>query len=117
MNDDQTNLDASSRLEVVRTADSQPPDSPPKNLLQLLYLSNKEIENKLRRVFHDTFDMSIFFDYSGLKTLTFRVAKEFEKIPADTRDSYSILSKYSKLDNQGDGFRSFVGVVLSLLLL
>ena len=81
-----------------------------------MYLSNKEIENKLRRVFHDTFDMSIFFDYSGLKTLTFRVAKEFEKIPADTRDSYSILSKYSKLDNQGDGFRSFVGVVLSLLL-
>lgn len=48
--------------------------------------------------------------------LALRVAKEIERIPEDPRKAFHIVSKYEQLDTQGDGFRSFVGVVLSLLL-
>ena len=58
--------------------------------------------------------MEIRLDYTGLRNLCFRVSDEFEEIPSDPRDAREIMSKYRKLDDQGHGFRSFVGVVLIL---
>ena len=55
-------------------------------------------------------------DYSSLSRLSFRISDEFDEIPDDPRDALPIMSQYKKLDEQGHGFRSFVGVSLSLLL-
>jgi hypothetical protein len=101
-------LDAASRLEVAKTIGSVNPDDPSKNLLQALYRSEGNVDEELNKVFRNAFDMTIKLDYSGLSVLTFRVAKEFEKIPEDPRKAHPILNKYQKLDEQGDGFRSFV---------
>lgn len=110
-------LDASSRLLVAQSATSYNPHTgPPQNLLQGLFGASVDIENKLRETFRNTFKMDILLDYSGMTQLTLRVAKKFEDIPEDPRKAYPILEKYHLLDTQGDGYRSFVGVVLSLLL-
>lgn len=60
--------------------------------------------------------MDIKLDYSGLTELCFRVAKEFKDVPTDSKKAVKYFESYPILDDQGDGFRSFVGVVLSLLL-
>jgi len=60
--------------------------------------------------------LDIKLDYSGMTQLTLRIAQAFEPIPEDPRKAVLVMGKYNKLDSQGDGFRSFVGVVLSLLL-
>lgn len=112
-------LDAASRLVVAQKASSYNPHTEvPQNLLQDLFGSKPalKLENRLRKAFKDAFDMDIVLDYSGMKDLMFRVATTIEKIPGDPRNAYPIASKYEKLDTQGDGFRSFIGVVLSLLL-
>lgn len=110
-------LDAYSRLSVASAADAfNPHTSPPRNLLQDLFRAGAPKESELRDAFKRTFGMDIKLDYSGLTQLYLRVAKEFGDIPADPRDAYPIMSQYNQLDVQGDGFRSFVGVVLSLLL-
>jgi len=109
-------LDASSRLYLAQSTQSHNPHvEMPQNPLQSLF-AKPEKEEKLRQAFLDTFGMDIKLDYSGMTRLMLRVAKEFEEIPKDPRDAYPIVSKYKQLDQQGDGFRSFVGVVLSLLL-
>lgn len=110
-------LDASSRLEIAESGPSHnAQDDAPTTLLQKLYESDASVEEELRSAFRNTFDMEIRFDYSSLKQLSFRIAEEFDDIPEDPREARHILGRYRKLDNQGHGFRSFVGVVLSLLL-
>lgn len=110
-------LDAESRLNVTKiTGAHNPHTAPPQNLLQGLFEASPLVEETLRNAFQETFEMDVRLDYSGMTQLALRVAKEFGEIPADPRKAYPIYSKFNRLDEQGDGFRSFVGVVLSLLL-
>lgn len=109
-------LDAESRLLIAKTAPSTTPNSPPQNLLQALFQDRSDLEESLQSAFSRTFGIDIKLDPSGLVEIAFRVAKEFDAIPPDIRDQYQLFQKYQKLDTQGDGFRSFIGVVLSVLL-
>jgi len=110
-------LDAESRLKVAKAAQSHNPHTqPPTNLLQGLFAALDDTEDVLRTAFRETFHMDIRLDYSGMQQLLLRVADRFAEIPDDPRKAYPVISAYPKLDDQGDGFRSFVGVVLSLLL-
>ena len=89
------------------------------NLLPHYYklcIEKKNLDTELNRIFQDAFKMEIKLDYSSLQILVFRIAKHFEEIPIDPRQAFPILKNYSELDIQGDGFRSFVGVTLSILL-
>lgn len=110
-----SHLDSSTRLNLIKTTNSFNPDTEdPTNILQNLFL-NKENEELLRLAFNEAFSMQIMLDYSGLKDFCLRVSKEFPEIPEDPRKAYLITKDFNKIDNQGDGFRSFVGIVLSLL--
>ncbi|MGQ0762634.1 MAG: ATP-dependent nuclease [Acidobacteriota bacterium] len=109
-------LDASSRLAVAQTTGSfNPLEQPPANLLQGLF-ADEPVEIELRNAFKSAFGMDVKLDYSGMTQLTLRVAREFEPVSDDPRKAFPVMNNYNKLDTQGDGFRSFVGVVLSLLL-
>jgi hypothetical protein len=110
-------LNASTRLGIAgRTSSFNPHDESPSNVLQLLFAGGETSESALRKVFRETFGMDIRLDYSGMQHLVLRVAKAFGDIPTDPRDAISIMRQHKELDQQGDGFRSFVGVVLSLLM-
>lgn len=108
-------MDAESRLAIAKQVGAASPESPPQNLLQALFL-DADAEKKLQEAFFSTFGMRIKLDYSGMVQLVLRVAKEFTEIPPDVRDQYPILRNYGRLDVQGDGYRSFVGIILGCLL-
>lgn len=108
-------LDSSTRLNLIKTTASFNPDTEdPTNILQSLFLQN-ENEELLKLAFNQAFGMEVMLDYSGLKDFCLRVAQEFPTIPKDPREAYKITKDFNKIDNQGDGFRSFVGIILSLL--
>lgn len=108
-------LDSSMRLHLVSTTPSFNPDyADAGNILQNMFL-DKENENLLRIAFSQAFGMDILLDYSGLTEMCLRVSKEFPEIPEDPRSAYPIMKEFSKIDNQGDGFKSFVGIILGLL--
>lgn len=110
-------LDAESRLNVAKTAPSANLHKvSPQNLLQALYGADSIVEIQLREAFNDVFGKDIKLDYSGLTELVFRVSDKFEYVPEDPKQAAKYFEKHAILDDQGDGFRSFVGVVLSLLL-
>ncbi len=115
-------LDTSSRLQVV---DSGPAhnmhEEAPSNLLQALFEAGPEVDEELRSAFQNVFSRpdeprDIAFDISGMTELCLRVAEEFENIPSNPREAGNVMEEYRILDEEGDGYRSFVGVVLSLLL-
>lgn len=110
-------LDSESRLKLAsKTGNYIPHESSPKNFLQALYGSLGTLDGRLQEAFKSTFGMDIKLDYSSGLELRLAVAKVFEPIPKDPREAYPLMKKYSSIELQGDGFRSFVAVVLTLLL-
>ena len=54
-------------------------------------------------------------DFSSLRRLLIRVGKDFGTIPADPRDARPLLSEYRRLDDEGDGIRSYVGIITAFV--
>ncbi|NVJ47772.1 MAG: AAA family ATPase [Cytophagia bacterium] len=111
-------LDAESRLVVTHSAETHNSQSePPQNLLQALYDDSEgKIEDELNSIFSSTFDQFVKLDYSSLRRLYLKVSQDFGEIPEDPRKAAPMMSGFPNIEQQGDGYRSFVGVVLSLLL-
>lgn len=110
-------MNSESRLKIASKSPNYiPEETSPKNLLQALYGSSGEFDEKLRSAFLSTFGMDIRLDYSAGLELRLAVSKEFPIVPEDPRVAYPIMKQYPSIELQGDGFRSFVAVVLSLLL-
>ncbi len=109
-------LDAASRLQVVKECESYNPHRDnPSSILQVLY-AEKSQETTFQKAFKDAFEMEVRLDLSGLRNLSLRVAKRFGAVPEDPRDALPVMAKFQQMDEQGDGYKSFAGVVLSVLL-
>lgn len=110
-------MDSESRLKIASKSPNYiPAENSPINLIQALYGSLGEFDQNLKDAFYSTFGMDIKLDYSSGLELRLAVSKEFEDIPQDPRAAYPVMKKYPSIELQGDGFRSFVAVILSLLL-
>lgn len=84
------------------------------NLLQAVYNEGLDIENNLRKIVQELFDLDIKLDYSSLINICFRIADNFSDVPTDLREAKKVLEQHRKLDDQGDGIKSFVSTFLSL---
>jgi len=111
-----THLTTENRLTLVNSGPNATSDSAA-SLLQQLYLSGSEKEIELRKLVKDNFDVEIVLDYTIPATLCFRVAEQLKDIPPDPRDARSVLAEFEKLDDHGDGLRSFVGIAAALLVM
>jgi predicted ATPase len=108
------NLTTEHRLSLVRENDSSTDARDTSNLLQVLYTSGRETELIIRHAIRDSFGKEVALDFTNLRKLMIRVAEEFNDLPSDPRDARPILLRKEKLDEQGDGIRSFVGIVTAL---
>jgi len=112
-----TYLDVQSRLNIAQThLAKNPHDEKTINPLDALYKDTSGAMDELKAIFRQAFNMDVEFDYSGLTEYCFRLADQFPQIPENPKKAFPIMGKYEKLDVQGDGFKSFVAVVLSLLI-
>ena len=103
------------RLQLVKESDSPSHENESSSILQALYDCEKETEQIIRRCVKNAFGCEVALDFSVLNKLRLRVGPDFSQIPADPRDAKPIFAKYPTLDDQGDGIRSFVGIVVALL--
>ena len=70
---------------------------------------------EIRKTVKTTFGKEIALDFSVLQKIEFRVSDDFSSLPPDPREALPVLSAAEKLDDQGDGIRSLVGVVTAVL--
>ncbi|MET4545618.1 ABC-type transport system involved in cytochrome c biogenesis ATPase subunit [Pedobacter africanus] len=109
-------LNSGTRLALVTETLSFDVDQGfPENILQFLY-THKESEEMLQSAFKIAFGMTIKLDYARLQYLCLRVSGSIPEIPLDPREAIKITKNIPRIDEQGDGFKSFVGIVLALLL-
>jgi energy-coupling factor transporter ATP-binding protein EcfA2 len=103
------------RLQLVKEAASAEHAKQESNLLQTLYNEGSCIENKIQELVKRAFGKEIKLDYTVPQRLLLRVGNDFSLIPGDPRDAKPLMQKHGKLDDQGDGIKSFVGITTALL--
>ena len=103
------------RLSLVKESESPTSDKERARLLHIVYAGGQPLVNKIRELVKEAFGQDISLDYAALRRLLFRVGDDFSSVPVDPREAMPILARYDKLDNQGDGIRSFVGIGIALL--
>jgi predicted ATPase len=110
-----TYLSTEHRLQLVKESRSASFKEERANLLQEFYYSGKKPEQQVREIVREEFGQEIALDFSVGQKLLLRVANDFSSLPADPREALPVLSEAAKLDEQGDGIRSFVGMVVAVL--
>jgi len=87
----------------------------PTNALQAFFANRSAVQAELRRAFQDAFEMDVALDWAAMRRWYLKVGKSFGDIP-DERDRLDALLKDApEMSVQGDGYRSFAGIVLAML--
>lgn len=109
-------LDAESRFRLAASAESYDTRADvPSNALQALFSRGKSSIDDLRSAFKGTFTTDIALDWAAMRRLYLKVGPDFGEIP-DTRAELDVLLRDAKdLAQQGDGYKSFAGVLLAVL--
>lgn len=109
-------LGAESRLTAASQATHQDVEDAPKSLIQHVHNDvTGQRMSRLRDAFDYVFGKDIALDYSGEK-LRFYVSDHFGDLPHHPIERHDVLKQERRLDDEGGGYRSFAGVVLSLLV-
>ncbi len=103
------------RLQLVKEAPSSAHERQEVNLLQALYNAGSKLETEIQEVVKLAFGKTIKLDFTVPQRLLLRVGDDFGLLPPDPRDARHHMLEYEKLDDQGDGIRSFVGITTALL--
>ncbi|MGE0679382.1 MAG: AAA family ATPase, partial [Candidatus Binatia bacterium] len=109
-------LTTENRLQLVQESSSPSHELEEANLLQALYYGRSPLEKSIREVVKRAFVQEIALDFTVPQRLRLRVGNDFSELPTDPRDAAPIVAQYEKLDEQGDGIRSFVGIVTAILV-
>jgi predicted ATPase len=109
-------LTTENRLQLVKESASGHPRQEA-TLLQALYNARSPIEKEkqIQELVKRAFGKEIKLDFTVPQRLLLRVGDDFSAVPPDPRDARDIMQQCSKLDDQGDGIRSFVGIITALL--
>lgn len=103
------------RLQLVKEAPSSAHERQEVNLLQALYNAGSSLETDIQELVRRAFGKTVKLDFTVPQRLLLRVGDDFSSIPPDPRDARQLMQQYEKLDDQGDGIRSFVGITTALL--
>lgn len=103
------------RLKLVKESDSASRGTT-ENLLQAFYKEGIAAEDRVRSIVREAFQKDIRLDYSALRRILLRIGNDLSSAPVDAREALGYYENVEKLDDQGDGIRSFVSTVLTLLV-
>ena len=88
-----------------------------KSVLESLYLASDKANNDVRACIKEVFDYDVRLDTSNLGKIQFRTGKDLSGISPDPQAAKRQYEarKVPLLDTQGDGLRSFAGIVSALI--
>jgi len=110
-------LNTENRLLLVKESETPSHERQVSKILHAIYNAGRSREKEVRELTKRAFGQEIALDFTVLQRILLRVGADFSTLPPDPRDAKPILSIAEKLDDQGDGFRSFVGIVVGLMSL
>ncbi len=108
-------LDAESRLTLSKPVDSfDVLAEPPSTALQRLFLSPK-MEAAVSVAFSDAFGAGLVLNRMGGKSISLHVGESLNASITDPSEYLTQIAQRSPVATQGDGIRSYVGILLASL--
>jgi len=111
-------LNTRNRLEIGSTKESiDLSRRHPEEFIHLVQLDEKKLE-LINKEINFIFNKNLIINWGGANSVWFNVGKEPIRSSKNDRVSMKyldIINKYPKLEEEGDGIRSYVGVLMSLL--
>ena len=109
-------LDAKGRFNLTAPTDAYDTRTEsPRNALQKFYNDRGAAQPSLRSAFREAFGVDIALDWAAMKRWYLRVGTDFGDLPESNNDLNALMAQAEELEEQGDGYKSFAGVVLSIL--
>ncbi|WP_175949485.1 ATP-dependent nuclease [Burkholderia vietnamiensis] len=109
-------LDAERRFKLSEpTASYEEGREAPGNALQKFFALPSSQQEQLRDAFKSAFKMDIALDWTAMAKWYMKIGDGFGALTDDRIQRRDALQSGEDLHEQGDGFRSFAGVALSLL--
>lgn len=105
-------LRTSSRLQLLERGNLG--QLTPQTLLEVLLRSEQSIEDLVHANFQEVFGTDFVLDYSELHRLRIVIGPHNPALPEHPRKLASVLTGYSPLEEQGDGMRAFLGLLIVL---
>jgi predicted ATPase len=110
-------LSTENRLQLVKEGAGQAHHFQAASLLQMLYSAGPSASDKVSDLAKKTFGHAVALDFTVPTKLQLRVGEDFSGISPDPREARKPMLQFERLDDQGDGLRSFIGIAVALLTL
>ena len=110
-------LSLENRLVATKSDLAGSPLETPANLLQLLHLAGRQVQERLNDACQFIFEGDpIWLDDSEIVKLSLRTGPKPTELPEDLASRASVIGQHRLLDDDGHGLRSCVAIILNLLL-
>lgn len=107
-------LTTDARLTVLGDTNSPTDANSPQDLVQYFYRSGSKTEKAVSDLLERYFGKQLRLDFTDIQHLRMRYAADFSDVPIDPRDALGPMSTRELLSDQGDGVRSFTGMVAAI---
>lgn len=111
------NIDAENRLRICQQAKSKRKDEPKDNPQQILY-DSRHLTEKVSNLFRMAFNKGLLIDYRGGSVISLHVGDEpdWDHIDRVSDEYVEYVRSKPKLDLQGDGIKSYAGILLESIV-
>lgn len=111
------NIDAENRLKICQQAKSKRRDEAKDNPQQILY-DSRNLTERISSLFRLAFNMGLLIDYRGGSVIPIHIGDEPEWDIIDrVSDEYvEYVRSKPRLDMQGDGIKSYAGILLEAIV-
>lgn len=111
------NIDAENRLKICQQAPSKRNDQPKDNPQQILY-DSRVLTEKVSSLFRKAFNKGLLIDYRGGSVIPLHVGDEpnWEHIDRVSDEYVEYVRSNPRLDRQGDGIKSYAGILLETVI-
>lgn len=110
-------LPTDTRLTILGDTRSPENANEPKNLVQYFYRCGTETERVVSNIVNKFFKKHIRLDFTDIRHLRMRYGSDFDDVPPDPRDALVPMQRRALLSDQGDGVRSFTGLLAAIYAL
>lgn len=112
------NISATERLSICELKETKAMTEVAKNPQQILY-DDQALMSRISRLFHSAFDADLMFDFRAGLSIPIYVGEipDEDKYPNQVSDDYvNQVRKNPKLHEQGDGVKSFAGMLFETIV-
>ncbi len=112
-----SHLHAGTRFELTAPQEAYDLETEaPRHALQEFFYQRLKVQPQLRQAFTEAFGVDLALDWTAMKRWYFKVGRAFGELSESLNELAQQLRAGKRLKEQGDGYQSFVGILMAAII-